>query len=402
MKRVFACVLAALCVAAVAFPARSAVDQSKPVETEEDLPRDARLALYEAQQDLDAGDATKSAATIEKYVKDHEKKDDRFLMHYHLAGVLTQVDRRDDALEHYERAVALEPRYAPAWLGLGETAYGLANYARAADALARGYALMDEKRPDVLYYSAAARVLAGDARTAIPVLEDLTSGTHGSPKFEWYKGLVSACLQAPDSTRGRAAIDAMLKHYGDSPDAWHLAFQYAASVGDYRQAAIALTITGYLRPLTKQERMQLGDLYAAIEVPAAAADYYTSATDDSESATDVERIASAYIASYQTDAALAVLTEGIQNSPTFRLWSLLGDLHVMQKEFQRAYEAFEQCVALSPDELRPQFMMGYCALELGRTDDAIGHLARAAESDDYAERAQMLIRRAQTATHSAP
>ena len=380
----------------------AAVDPDRPVETIEDLPRDARLALYEAQQFMEEGELDKSAEVLEKYVRKNENKDDRFLMHYHLAAVLVQVDRREDALAEYERAVALEPRYAPAWMGLGETAYGLGKYARAAEALKQGYGLSEEKRPDVLYYAAAAQVLAGDAAGAIPVLEDLTAGEHGEPKFEWYRGLVSACLQASDREHGSRAVETMLGQFGDRADAWHLAFQYGASVGDYRQAAIALTITGYLRPLSRQEQMQLGDLYAAIDAPAVAAGYYSSATSDTASTPEVERIASAYLASYQPDAALQVLEEGIRSRPSFRLWSLLGDLHVMEKRFEPAYEAFEECSRLSPDEPRPQLMMGYCAMELGRLEDAIDHLARAAESDDYAERAQVLIRRCQQLVRTSP
>ncbi len=65
-------------------------------------------------------------------------------------------------------------------------------------------------------------------------------------------------------------------------------------------------------------------------------------------------------------------------------------------------QAFDACTRMSPGEPRPWMMMGYCALELGRYDDAIGHLARAAESEDYAERAQLLIRRAQQLARSAP
>jgi tetratricopeptide (TPR) repeat protein len=394
MLKSFTGVALAVLVAVVSAWAAPA-DPAQPVQTIEDLPRDARLALYEAQQFMEQGKLEQAVLELEQYVTDHAKKDDSFLMRYHLASVLVQVDRRDQALAEYEKSVALEPRYGPAWLGLGETAYGLGQYGRAAEALTKGYELSEEKRPDVLYYAAAAQVLAGDAAGAIPVMEKLTAGTYGEPKFEWYRGLVSACLQAEDRERGSAAVSSMLATFGTRADAWYLAFQYGASVGDYRQAAIALTVTGYLRPLTKQETLQLGDLSAAIEAPAAAAGYYTAAAGDSASASEVERIASAYLASYETDEALAVLEAGIRTEPTYRLWSLLGDLHFMEKRYTPAYDAFAECARLSPEEPRPQLLLGYCAMELGQYEDAIGHLAVAAETESYAERAQMLIRRAQ-------
>jgi predicted Zn-dependent protease len=392
----------------IAFAAASAAEE-KPADKEpakigsvETLPREAKVALIEAQQQLESGNSEKAAEILGKYVRDHEKKDDNYLMRYHYASMLVQVDRREEALSEYEKAVALEPRYDAAWLGLGETAYGLGRYTRAAEALKKGYETSTEKQPDVLYYSAAAQVLAGDATGAIPVLESLASGQHGEPKFEWYRGLVSACLQAEERERGKMAVDAMLERFGTNADAWYLAFQFAASTSDYHQAAVSLTVVGYLRPLTRPEQLQLGDLYAAVEAPAVAAGYYSAATQDTASAGEIERVASAYLASYQSEEALKILEAGIVQGPTFRLWSLLGDLHVMEERYELARAAFAECVRLNPEETRPHLMLGYCLLELDRPDDALVELTLAAANEEWAERAQMLIRRAQIMRAAPP
>jgi predicted Zn-dependent protease len=368
----------------------------------ESLPREAKLALLEAQQQLEAGKPETAVDILGKYVHDHAKKDDSFVMRYQYASMLAQVDRRDEAMAEYERVVALEPRYDAGWLGLGETAYGLGQYQRAAEALREGYETSTDKRPDVLYYSAAAQVLAGDPKGAIPVLEELVSGTHGEPKFEWYRGLVSACLQAEEPEVGKTAVDQMLERFGTTPDAWYLSFQFAASTSDYHQAAVSLTVVGYLRPLTRQEQLQLGDLYAAIEAPAAAANYYSNATQDTSSASEVERVASAYLASYQSEEALKVLEQGIKEEPTFRLWSLLGDLHVMENRYDQADTAFTECIRLSPEEPRPHLMLGYCLLELNRPDDALVQLKIAVENEEWTDRAQMLIHRAEIMRAAPP
>lgn len=375
-------------------PATSA-QTAKPIQTLEDLPRDARMALFEAQQHLEKGENDQAVQALGKFVKSHEKKDDNFLVRYQYATMLVQADKREEALKEYERVVELEPRYDEGWLGLGETAYGLGDYKHAAEALQKGYELSTDKRPELLYYAAAARIQSGDAAGALPMLEDLTSGEHGAPKFEWYRGLVSGCLQAEDKERGQRAVNAMLEKFQSNPDAWYLAFQFYASTTNYQQAAVSLTVVGYLRPLTRQEHMQLGDLYSAIDSPAAAAEHYTVATQDSVSAAEAERVASAFMASYQPDSALVVLNKTISKEPTFKLWSLLGDLQVMEKHFDEAYKAFSECVKLSPTEPRPYMMLGYCALELNQPDLAMTHLTVAAANPEYGERAQMLIQRAQ-------
>jgi tetratricopeptide (TPR) repeat protein len=370
----------------------TAANEVKPIETLEDLPRDAKLALLESQQLLEKGESQKAAEQLGKFVKRHEKSDDHFLVRYQYAAMLVQIDKREEALKQYERVVQLEPRYDAGWMGVGETAYGLGQFAKAADALMKGYELSTEKRPELLYYAAAARLLAGDVKTALPVLEDLAFGKHGPAKFEWFRGLMSACLQAQDKERGQHAVDSMVEKFPNNPDAWYLAFQYYASVTHYRQAAVSLT---------RQEEMQLGDLYAAVEAPAAAAEFYATATKDSASAPEIERVASAYLASFQSDNALKVLDAGIKSQPTFKLWSLLGDLQVMEKHFDEAYRAFTECTKLMPDEPRPYLMLGYCALELNDPELALTHLTKAAASGEFADRAQMLIQRAQI-MESAP
>ena len=396
-------IVAALLAAFVTFSFAAEEPSKEPkIGSIETLPREAKLALLEAQQQLEAGNSEKAVKILEKYVNDHAKKDDSYLMRYNYASMLVQVDKREDALVQYEKVVALEPRYDAGWLGLGETAYGLGQFKRASEALAQGYRVMTEKRPDVLYYSATAQVLAGDAAGALPVLEELVSGKHGDPKFEWFRGLVGASLQVPNSVVGQKAVDEMLQRFGTDPDAWYLAFQFAAGVSDYHQAAVALTVVGYLRPLSRQEQLQLGDLYAAVEAPAAAAGYYSEATQDTASASEIERVASAYLASYQSNEALAVLEKGLREHPTFRLWSLLGDLHVMEERYDQAQHAFEECIKMNPTETRPHLMLGYCLIELDRPDEALPYLTTAAADTEWADRAQMLIRRAQIMRAAPP
>lgn len=377
-----------------------AADEKKPAEqksvaTLEELSRDAKLALFEAQSLLEKGETEKAVEQLGKYVRSHEKKDDQFLVRYQYASMLVQVDRREEALVQYEKVVQLEPRYDAGWMGLGETAYGLGQYEKAADALMKGYELSAEKRPELLYYAAAARLLAGDASRALPILDELTSGKHGQPKFEWFRGYVSGCLQAEDRDRGQLAVNAMIEKFPNNPDAWYLAFQYYASTSNYRQAAVSLTIVSYMRPLSRQEQLQLGDLYAAVDAPAAAAEHYSTATADSASAAEIERVASAYLASYQAEQALKVLDKGLKEMPTFRLWSLLGDLQVMEKRFQEAYRAFSECTKLDPDQPRPYLMLGYCAIEMNDPSLALEHLQKIASNEEFSDRVQMLIQRAE-------
>ncbi|MBD3347731.1 MAG: hypothetical protein GF400_00875, partial [Candidatus Eisenbacteria bacterium] len=77
--------------------------------------------------------------------------------------------------------------------------------------------------------------------------------------------------------------------------------------------------------------------------------------------------------------------------PTPRLWSLLGDLHFMRKDYAESYEAYRQSAAMDTTSGRPLLMMGYCAIQLEKNEDAISALERAVEYPDERGKANQLL-----------
>ena len=80
-----------------------------------------------------------------------------------------------------------------------------------------------------------------------------------------FVGAVAGTASARASEAGKPGrvapyVDHLLLDYQEEPRAWELAYQFAASREDYSSAASYLTITGYLRSLTRDETVQLGDL----------------------------------------------------------------------------------------------------------------------------------------------
>ena len=381
-----------------------------PVDTDEmatmmdvsRTPRTVRRSLFAAQAYRDADKLDEAIAVLSKQIADHPGQD-HYLIRYQLGYLLAGEGHYAEALPQLEAAVALQPRLYPAWRNLGEAAYEQQDYARAAEAFAQAHALDPDAAPDILYYAAACWLLAERPEQAVPLLRELISGQHGPPQLEWYRGLVSAHLAQEAPARADAAMDSLLARHPADPDAWLLAYQQAAAAGDYREAAVHLTVAGYLRPLTRGEKRQLGDLYAAAGVPIMAARYYAAALADSSSgpaASDwnqdtrskqQERLAAAYLAAHQPERALAVIENSLAAGPTTRLWSLKGDLHYMREEYEEALAAFGRAVALgdTPDSQgRLLLMMGYCALALDRLDEAAKHLRSATAHPNQAAAAR--------------
>jgi len=287
--------------------------------------------------------------------------------------------------------VALEPLFAQGWLNTGELAYNMGRYDIAADALVRGYEVSEFKEARVLYFAAAALVMDERPGEAIPLLEELLSGALGEPELEWYRTLLMACADLGDAEKGRAVIDSMLSRFPDDPEAWRLAFQYSASRSDYEEAVVFLTIGGYLRPLSREEQMTLGDLFLSTGVPARASACYAEAVSDDSPAQDLERLASAYLASYDMESARGALHSALERDPTPRLWSLLGDLCFMDGDYDGAFVAYSRCTDADPEAARAFLMAGYCAIQLERNTDAITALERAANFPDQADRASQLL-----------
>jgi tetratricopeptide (TPR) repeat protein len=372
----------------------TAIEEHK-LETISDLPPKSKFTLYEAEKAREAEKYDEAVEIISDYLRKHPDRD-HYLLRYHLAANLVLNEKLEQALENFQATVALEKYFRPGWLSLGEVGYSLNRYDIAAEAFIRGAELGSEKAPHLIYYAAAAYVLGSQPAKAIPLLEDLTSGAYGPVNRDWFRALVSACLDLEDKARGEKAISNLLKQFSDDPEAWFLAFQYAACTQDFQQAAVALTITGYLRPLTKEEESQLGDLYSVIGVPAQASLHYQNAADEGGTTKEFERLASAYLATHDTKSAMLVLNKALEEEPTYRLWSLLGDLYYIEKDYRHAYDAFEQCSKLDEDQGRPYLMMGYCKLELGYIEESIPLLERAVEYQNQEKIAAELLRRAKS------
>ena len=65
----------------------------------------------------------------------------------------------------------------------------------------------------------------------------------------------------------------------------------------------------------------------------------------------------------------------------------------MDEDFEAALTAFDRATDLDPEFGRGWLMMGYCAIELGRPDEARRYLEKAAEFPDQAAGARSLLGR---------
>ncbi|MEZ4386551.1 MAG: tetratricopeptide repeat protein [Candidatus Krumholzibacteriia bacterium] len=358
------------------------------------VPRLVRKTLFRAITKAKRGEHAEAVAILGEHLAEHPDQDHP-LVRYHLAVSEDALEEYGEAKAQYSRAVDMEPRLAAAWFGLGHVEYTLGHYASSGAAFLRAFKTSSDPRPETLYFAAAAFMLAEDQAAAAPLLTELCSGNWGVPRHEWYAQLAACALDLEQPALAQERLAAYLQAQPDNHEAWFLQYQFEVGQKHYREAAVALTVVGYLRELTPREQRTLGDLYNVAAVPALACARYRRAMDgQTPAADDYERLVSAYVASHDLDAALDALERGLDDDPTPRLWSLLGDIHYLRKEFAAAADAFAHVAELDPENGRPWLMIGYCNIELGNRGPAIQNLVKAAKFEDQADLAVRLLDRA--------
>ena len=374
-------------------PGVSALKEVEDLYAPARIPRHTRKVVFRARTLRRRGDSEGAAELLQQQLAEHPDQD-HDMLRYWLGQCLMDLDRHEEALQAFSRAVELEDRLDRAWIGLGDAAYQLKQYDRASVAFEKGFRLSPERPVNILFYAATTALLAGQDARGLQLHQELVTGRWGDVRLEWYRGLASSALESGAPERAEKDLEDMLARFGDDPRAWHLLYQFNVGRGDYRRAAVALTVTGYLRDLTREESRQLGDLYAVVGTPALSLEAYRSVLGEEPSAENYEKLVSACLASHRPDEALSILDEALAVTSSERLWSLKGDVHYLKKEYREAGEAFAHVLNLEQDNGRAHLMVGYCAIELGNKSLALDHLGRAVEDPDHADMAQLLIQRA--------
>ncbi len=358
------------------------------------VPLRVRRVLFKTGQLMEQQAYDKAILVFQTYLKSHPAQD-HYLLAFNHANALTLAERKEEAIDRFQAAVKMMPGYSPAWTNLGQVALELKMYPLAGEALTRGFAGSREKNPEILYYAAMAYIMAGRPVKAVPKLETLLTGDYGEPPIEWFQALLSVYIELNQPGNAEQLINNMLRHHGAGPQAWKLYGQFEINRQNYKNAVVALTISGYLKPLSREDIILLADLHAAIQVyDQACALYEQAMTMKQGTPEEYERLVSACLAAHRLDGASKMLTEALRLQPTSKLWSLQGDLFCMQKDFQKATHAFQECTRLDERNGRAYLMQGYCALETGQRREAIKALKKASGYSNQKKAAQQLLKQA--------
>lgn len=346
--------------------------------------------LYRAQQSVAAKRYSEAQQMLVQFISEKGEKV-HYLIPFTLANALALDGRNADALTYYQKATEQYAADADLWLNMGKVCYDLQQFDKAAQYMHKAYALMTEKRPELLYQVAICFIQDNQPQQALGCLEQICGAGAGEAESDWSEALVDVYLKLGQHRKAVATLQQLLGRQGDRPRWWKLLAHIYMKDRDYNKAAAAFKVYLDMVAASREEVIQLGDLYRLAGVPLKAARQYEKALQWSAASGAYEKIAAAYLAARRPDKAVQALNQAIAQKPSARLWHMLGSVQYNRGRYRQAHEAFRRSFETAPGDGRAALLMGYCALKLNKLHEAAEAFESAARFSQQRRAAQKAL-----------
>jgi tetratricopeptide (TPR) repeat protein len=336
-----------------------------------------KMALYDAQQEMAKNNYRKAIDLLHKF-QAKRPEHNHFLLDFNIGTAYGFLGDTDKAIEHLEKAAALEKNYAPLLLNLGKLYYQKKDFAKAATAVEQGFALSPQKDPEVLFMAMAGYFQANNLDKTIELGRDLLFN------YRFEKNDVVGILASAYITKGNLpeAISMIKKITERDPGNdtyWKLIAQAYFKNQQYRDATVAYEIYGHLKDLSRDEVMIMGDLFTMIGLPLRAAQYYEEALRNGGTAEEFDKLSIAYYCAYEFDRAIKTVDKALAvNAGTERLL-LKAQLYYVQDNYAEAQNLYMQAAQNMSRDGHEWLMAGYCAMRKGNVQMARDLLRKASE-----------------------
>lgn len=296
-------------------------------------------------------------------------------IHFNLGYALAQLQRDDEAIAAYRRALAIEPELQPVFLNLGVVLLRNGKASEAAPLLGQAAASRPDD-PQVQYFHAHALAEAGQPSEAIPAYERAAALDPEEPSIWVELGQAQASLNQIDaaweSYRKAGELDSELLSYQ-----MRLAVQVERDGG--RQQALEM-YRSYLEvePDNVGVRERYGMLLLDLERYAEAAKELQAVVD--QSPTDAVRaaLAQAYVLADDADTARQKLAEAVAanpNEPELRL--RYGASLIQTLDYESAHAEYLAAAQLVPDNPRAWTGLAFTLYQLKNYETCLKALENA-------------------------
>ncbi|MGD9158776.1 MAG: tetratricopeptide repeat protein [Desulfobacteraceae bacterium] len=389
----------------------------------DDLPLSAKLAIKDAQTLIAeknySGAITRLTGYLDKQKKDGDSSENAYpMVSFVLGNCYLLNEDYNAAVKYLKEAVVKKPVLVEAWLNLGKAYYDMGKYAEAAESYNHAYNGSDPVNPDYLFFSAVGYMMAGQndqatgtfkklfkdhadrantqwrenyvhtllaadqPRQAIPLIKNIILESEDELKTKWQETLLYLYVQLEMYQEAITHAIELTHEDCTNPGWWKGAAHVYLLLKEYKDAFSALTIYGYLTPLTSEEKKILGDLSLQLNIPVCATPVYEELLREKPDKNIIKNLMSAYQSLGCPEEALARLNEFYPGTDDPELCMLKADILFGMKRFQEAGEVY--CLAATRADAqtagRVWLLAGYAAW---RADDFTASLHAFEKASKY-------------------
>ena len=391
-------------------------------DQKEDIPPATRMALYKAGKLMEKDRFSEASEILEEFRKRGKISDERdskgynhYLIHFTLGNCYLMTRKYPEAEACYRAAITLNPAFHTGWMNLAKCRHEMNAHAEAGHAFLKGYETAPKKDPGILYYGAVSFMTAGETREALkvfrtllhehppqeiklewkeglvhayfdshqehkalPFIEELSEKTKGKKRRQWQEVRLHTYLSLDMKTKALRYVRRLIREYPTEPRWWKGLAHLHLKENRYGPALVALTIKGFLDPLTTKEQKIVGDLNMAMGIPVQAVRTYERLAGRNVDPDLAHRIAQGYIRLHEPSKALEWIEKALLTEKRPGLALLKGDLLYELKRYPEAVTAFERAARGKKSVGRAWLMAGYSAWNAGDPARARGLFQKAA------------------------
>ena len=355
----------------------------------ETVPERSKVALFKSQQEMNENKYQKAIDILLKVEK--RERYNHFLIEFNLGTAYALNSQIDEAVQHLVKASEMEPHYAPTWMNLGKLYYQQEHFPEAGAALEKGFRCSPARDMDILYMAMASYFQGGDLPKSITLGEEIVFDYKGS-KDSVVSLLANAYITTKNYSGAITMLRTLLERNPGNDKGWKLLCHAYFNNQQYVEATIAYEAYGYLKGLTRDELIVMGDLFYMSGVPVRATQYYQQALKDGGSPEEYEKLAVYYYSAFEIDGALTSLEESIKGEETVERLLLKAQLYYLQDDFGKAEQYYASAAEKMSKDGHEWLMAGYCAMRNGDSKKAKELLDRAMDYPEQRQEAQSILK----------
>ncbi len=287
----------------------------------------------------DQGDYGQAISYYKEAIKRHQSDEHKAVLWDNIGGIYRVMGEREKAIDAYQRATSLDPKYAASWYSLGNI-----------------YAALDRDEEAIDAYKRAT-----EANTDAPWPYHNMALVY--EKLERYAEATTAYKQAIE------------RHVTDHDKAvsWDSLGNVYSDVGRYDEAVYAFKQAIRLNPDYAVPWNSLGDVYNGLNnYPKAVEAYKQAIALDPDYAWPYNNLGMVYESMGEYDLAIATFKEVIRRHTNDRdravSWNSLGDVYGLLNRENEAIAAYEEAIKLDPDFTWPYLNLGAIYEKRGNQD----------------------------------